>query len=165
MGSVNKAVKMLIPGFTFTLFLTILQLSQVCAECPNENFLEKHVCDQCRHWRQVVDHQMGVGAKGITAVMGPPVHTYPPLFRKNGPYVNDLCLNRQARPAYRCNMAAKKPYCFKVANRCYTGHYPGTGDLDKAWDRMALIHCVDDPTWEGQHTYDDYSDTNRRDDT
>lgn len=77
---------------------------------------------------QVLQHQVSIGAKGITAVMGPPVHSFPPLFRQNGPYSkyrqschhwwfifpSDLCINRQARPAYRCNMKAKRPYCFKV---------------------------------------------------
>ena len=62
---------------------------------------------------------------------------------------SDLCLNRQARPAYRCNMAASKPYCFRLATRCYGAHYPDTGHFYKAWDRMALIHCVDDFSWAG----------------
>ena len=38
----------------------------------------------------VVEHQVGVGAKGITAVLGPPVHTFPPLFRQNGPYAKSV---------------------------------------------------------------------------
>ena len=36
------------------------------------------------------EHQVGVGAKGITAVLGPPVHTFPPLFRQNGPYAKSV---------------------------------------------------------------------------
>ena len=60
----------------------------------------------------------------------------------------DLCINRAARPAYRCNMAGKPwPYCFKVSNKCYTAHYPDTGHMYKV-RRKALIHCVDDYTWE-----------------
>ena len=46
-------------------------------------------------------------------------------------------------------MAASKPYCFRLATRCYGAHYPDTGHFYKAWDRMALIHCVDDFSWAG----------------
>ena len=88
-------------------------------------------------WLQVLQHQVSAGAKGITAVMGPPVHSFPPLFRQNGPYSkyrqfrhhwwyifpSDLCINRQARPAYRCNMNAKRPYCFKVNANEYKCRY------------------------------------------
>ena len=52
-------------------------------------------------------HQKALGVTGITTVLGPPVHTFPPLFRQTGPYSSDYCINRQARPAYRCNMDAK----------------------------------------------------------
>merc|ERR1712126_127921 len=162
MGSFFWDVKMT-PALIFMIILSTSSL--VLGMCPHPNFLQNHVCDYCNDWKQVLEYQVSIGAKGITSVMGPPVHTFPPLFRQNGPYSNDLCLNRQARPAYRCNMDSKRPYCFKVANRCFSGHFPENGIVLKAWDRMALIHCVDDYTWNGQHTYDDYSDTNRRDDT
>ena len=33
---------------------------------------------------KVVVHQKGVGAKGITAVFGPPAYTIPPFFRPSG---------------------------------------------------------------------------------
>ena len=56
-------------------------------------------------------------------VMGPTVHAFPPLFRQNGPYprhihfqpfphtfsCSDLCINRQPRPAFRCNLSSKVP--------------------------------------------------------
>ena len=35
---------------------------------------------------KVVQHQTAAGAEGITAVLGPPLHYFPPLFRQNGPY-------------------------------------------------------------------------------
>ena len=136
--------------FIFSLLILNICLSSrlAQAECPHKKFLETHICDDCRDWTQVtissdsrnnlhdnfhdslqvLKHQVSVAAKGITAVMGPPVHSFPPLFRQNGPYSkyrqfchhwwfifpSDLCINRQARPAYRCNMKAKRPYCFKV---------------------------------------------------
>ena len=64
-------------------------------------------------------------------------------------------------------MEAKQPYCFKVrpgsgvcpdpgghsveqvAARCYAGHFPATGAVYRAWDRLALIHCVDSHAWAG----------------
>jgi hypothetical protein len=33
---------------------------------------------------QVVAHQVKVGAKGLTAVFGPPAHQQPPFFRPSG---------------------------------------------------------------------------------
>merc|ERR1719397_1388537 len=143
----------------------LVNISVLLAECPHTRFVQQHICDYCKDWTQVVEHQISAGAEGITAVLGPPVHSFPPLFRQTGPHSNDFCINRQARPAYRCNMAASRPYCFKVANRCYGVHYPDSGQFYKAWDRRALLHCVDDYTWAGQHTHDDYSATNRRGDT
>ena len=62
---------------------------------------------RCRSVLQVLRHQKGLGVKGITTVLGPPVHTFPPLFRQTGIYSTDYCINRQARPAYRCNMDAE----------------------------------------------------------
>ena len=61
---------------------------------------------------------------------------------------SDLCLNRQPRPAYRCNMDAERKYCFKLGNLCYTGHSPLTGELYMV-NRLGLVKCVDDHTWQG----------------
>ena len=36
----------------------------------------------------------------------------------------------------------------EVSNKCYAGHHPSSGEFYKAWDRMALIHCVDNYAWE-----------------
>eukprot|EP00091_Calanus_sinicus_P022646 TRINITY_DN7279_c0_g1_i3.p1 TRINITY_DN7279_c0_g1~~TRINITY_DN7279_c0_g1_i3.p1 ORF type:complete len:175 (-),score=57.41 TRINITY_DN7279_c0_g1_i3:145-606(-) len=147
--------------------LLVLLLSfilSVHGECPHQDFIQQHVCDTCRGWKEVLQHQIAAGATGITAVLGPAVDDFPPLFRQNGPYHNDLCINRAARPAYRCNMDAKKKYCFKVSNKCYGAHSPQTGQFYKVL-RMALIECVDDYTWERQHAHDDFNDTNRRLDT
>ena len=35
---------------------------------------------------KVLKQQKELGVKGITTVLGPPVHTFPPLFRQTGPY-------------------------------------------------------------------------------
>ena len=54
----------------------------------------------------------------------------------------------------------------QVATRCYAGHFPATGAVYRAWDRLALIHCVDSHAWAGWADsgysftidYDHYSD-------
>ena len=38
---------------------------------------------------KVLRHQKSLGVTGITTVLGPPVHTFPPLFRQTGPYQGD----------------------------------------------------------------------------
>merc|ERR1711893_258949 len=73
----------------------------------------------------------------------------------------DLCINRQPRPAYRCNMSAKRKYCFKLGNLCYVGHNPINGQMHMV-NRMGLVECVDDHTWQRQNTVDDFNETNRR---
>merc|ERR1712098_622180 len=156
-------------GVRFKMLLPLLLLCSLLycnGQCPHPQFLQKNICDHCRGWKEVLQHQISAGATGITTVLGPPVDTFPPRFRPNGPRQNsfsDLCVNRAARAAYRCNMAAKRKYCFKVSNKCYGAHSPQTGEFYKVL-RMALIECIDDYTWERQHTHDDFNDTNRRQD-
>merc|ERR1712156_333811 len=120
-------------------------LASALGDCPHEDFVEKNICDTCRGWKEALQHQKGLGVTGITTVFGPPVHTFPPLFRQTGVYANDYCINRQARPAYRCNMDAKRPYCFELGNLCYTWHSPQTGQMYQVL-RMGLVKCVDDHT-------------------
>ena len=66
-------------------------LSQVClcslkayfigqTEPKNSFLLTNH------HYFQVLQQQKEAGATGITTVLGPPVHSFPPLFRQTGPY-------------------------------------------------------------------------------
>ena len=33
---------------------------------------------------QVLKHQRAAGAEGITTVLGPPTHSFPPLYRQTG---------------------------------------------------------------------------------
>merc|ERR1712126_555846 len=146
------------PTFLLTLFILTID-SVVCIQCPHPDFLSTSICDQCRNWRQAVRFAKDAGLTGVVTVMGPPAETFPPLFRPTGPYDSDLCLNRQPRPAYRCNMDSKRPYCFKLGQDCYIWHSPVTG-LPHTRLRLALVNCVDDYTWSRQHQQDDY-ETNR----
>merc|ERR1712106_429343 len=145
------------------LVLVVLVLASVTAECPHQQFLQESVCDECRGWKEVLKQQKAAGATGITTVLGPPTHSFPPLFRQTGLQVSDLCINRQPRPAYRCNMAADKKYCFKIGNLCYAGHSPISGEMYKVL-RVGLVECVEDHTQHRQNTADDFNETNRRGD-
>jgi len=144
-----------------SLIVLFLTIGTTLGDCPHEDFLKNNICDNCRGWKEVIRHQKELGVKGITTVLGPPVHTFPPLFRQTGPYSGDNCINRQARPAYRCNMDAKIPYCFTLGKLCYSWHSPESGEMYMV-QRMGLIKCVDDHTFNMQNTLDDYNDTNRR---
>jgi len=147
----------------FFLLISCLLIASALCDCPHEDFLKNNICDSCRGWREVLKQQKELGMKGITTVLGPPVHTFPPLFRQTGPYSRDYCINRQARPAYRCNMDAKRPYCFDLGVMCYSWHSPDTGEMYMV-NRMGLIKCLDDHTFNMQNTVDDFNDTNRRGD-
>ena len=68
------------------LLLSSLLCMQVECSCPHPEFVSKNICDSCRGWRDVLQHQVSAGATGITAVLGPAPYTFPPLFRQNGPY-------------------------------------------------------------------------------
>ena len=91
-----------------SLLILVVQLSIISGECPHPNFVENHVCQYCRDWKEVgggrrwkevegggrcvdvltgkvLEHQVSAGAQGVTAVLGPPVYSFPPLFRQAGP--------------------------------------------------------------------------------
>merc|ERR1711874_917098 len=71
------------------LILSAVSVLLVQSGCPHENFVQNNLCDSCRGWKEVLRHQKSLGVTGITTVLGPPVHTFPPLFRQTGPYQGD----------------------------------------------------------------------------
>merc|ERR1712142_1079704 len=75
MGSIVIMLNFLIASIVLTIVL---------GECPHPQFEETSVCNACRGWKEVLQHQKAAGADGITTVLGPPTHTFPPLYRQTG---------------------------------------------------------------------------------
>jgi len=127
--------------------------------CPHQSFAQRHVCDECHNEVEFVQHLKSTGVSEIRTMFGPaPPASHPPDFRPTGPYNSDPCVNSQARPAYRCNMRFRRPYCFKIGSFCYGLHNANNGELDSEF-----VWCVDNYAWERQHQMDDYN-TDRQSD-
>merc|ERR1712106_178093 len=90
MGNVKSALRM--ASLQMMLLLAFLSVSSAYAECPHAEFVESSVCDGCRGWKEVLKQQAAAGATGITTVLGPPTHSFPPLFRQTGVQASDLCI-------------------------------------------------------------------------
>jgi len=160
-----------------SLFWITLFAGCVTAQCPHPDFLQKNICDSCHSRYQAINFANTAGLKGmvtgqsrifnlllwslvsLSEVLGPPLDTFPPLFRKIGPGESDFCVNRQPRAAYRCNMDSKRAYCFRLGTACYAWHDPMTGIPHKTL-RLATVNCQDNFAWTRQHLLEDY-DTDR----
>lgn len=127
-------------------------------QCPHPQFRQRHVCDTCGNEFEVRDFLRGRGEQSIVEVFGPPHTNRSPLYRPIGLDPRDSCVNRQPRPAYRCNMGFRRPYCFRIGYHCYGGHSSLTGQLDSEF-----ISCQDNYAWSRQHQMDDY-ETDRQSD-
>lgn len=131
----------------------------LAVQCPHPDFIQKNICDDCHSWHQAAYFAKTADLKGMVTVLGPPLDSYPPLFRQVGPNESDYCVNRQPRAAYRCNMDSKIPYCFRLGTSCYIWHDPATGIPHKTL-RLATVNCQDNFAWSRQHLLEDY-DTDR----
>jgi len=139
-------------------FLALGGVGGQLLQCPHPRFVLRHVCDSCENELQVRNYLVEAGVSGVLAVFGPPHSNNLPLFRPTGMDPRDSCVNRQPRPAYRCNINSRRPYCFRIGAYCYGGHSSLTGQLDSDF-----ISCMDNYEWSSQHELDDYN-TNRRSD-